>query len=375
MTTFVQFHLLTPYPPSNPNRDDQGRPKQAMVGGQPRLRLSSQSIKRAVRETAWFEKGLEGHIGKRTRRPAKWLLERDGIKDADPARRDPILLELTEAFGKLDKEKTDAEGIPVLSTITFFSYAELQKMAEICREALAGTKLPKRSEIANAVFNVVDGGIDVAMFGRMLAGESGDKSKGDTGDKKEKLKINQFEREAAVQVGHAITTHRAIVEDDYYTAVDDLNKRDDVGAGYLDTAGYGSGIYYLYACVNVDLLVENLGGDRALAAKGIEALACALATATPKGKQNSFGHHPRAHYIRVERGSAQPRDLSGAFFKPVDLRANDGVRASISALEEMAGKLDHAYGPACDAALVLNVPEGQGTLAEVAAFAAAAAHG
>ena len=34
MTTFVQFHLLTPYPPSNPNRDDQGRPKQASVGGQ-----------------------------------------------------------------------------------------------------------------------------------------------------------------------------------------------------------------------------------------------------------------------------------------------------------------------------------------------------
>ena len=33
MTTYVQFHLLTIYGPSNPNRDDQGRPKQAMVGG------------------------------------------------------------------------------------------------------------------------------------------------------------------------------------------------------------------------------------------------------------------------------------------------------------------------------------------------------
>jgi CRISPR system Cascade subunit CasC len=185
-----------------------------------------------------------------------------------------------------------------------------------------------------------------------------------------------FNREAAVQVGHAITTHRALVEDDWYSAVDDLKTREeDAGAGHLGETGFGSGIYYLYACVNVDLLVENLGGDRALAAKGIEALACALATATPKGKQNSFGHHPRAHYIRVEKGSAQPRDLSGAFFKPVDLRANDGVRASISALEDMAGKLDHAYGPACDAAHVLNLPEGQGTLAEVAAFAAAAAHG
>lgn len=52
MTTFLQFHLLTTYPPSNPKRDDQGRPKQATLGGAPRLRLSSQSIKRALRERA-----------------------------------------------------------------------------------------------------------------------------------------------------------------------------------------------------------------------------------------------------------------------------------------------------------------------------------
>lgn len=32
MATFLQFHLLTVYGPSNPNRDDQGRPKQACVG-------------------------------------------------------------------------------------------------------------------------------------------------------------------------------------------------------------------------------------------------------------------------------------------------------------------------------------------------------
>ena len=37
MTTFLQFHLLTKIGPSNPNRDDQGRPKSALVGGAPRL--------------------------------------------------------------------------------------------------------------------------------------------------------------------------------------------------------------------------------------------------------------------------------------------------------------------------------------------------
>jgi len=33
MSRFLQLHFLTVYPPSNPNRDDQGRPKSASFGG------------------------------------------------------------------------------------------------------------------------------------------------------------------------------------------------------------------------------------------------------------------------------------------------------------------------------------------------------
>jgi CRISPR system Cascade subunit CasC len=203
----------------------------------------------------------------------------------------------------------------------------------------------------------------------MLAGEKGDAKAG-----KEALDIKVFEREAAVQVAHAITTHRAIVEDDFYIAVDDLNRKEEVGAGFMGEAGFGSGVYYLYACVDVDLLVENLEGDRDLAARGLEALARALATATPRGKQNSHAHRPRAGYARAERGEAQPRDLSGAFFAPVDLRSNDLMRASIAALESMADKIHRAYGPACSAQAVMNVPDELGTLDEIAAFAAGSAH-
>lgn len=36
----------------------------------------------------------------------------------------------------------------------------------------------------------------------------------------------EVQRKAAVQVAHAITVHRAAVEDDYFSAVDDLNKRE-----------------------------------------------------------------------------------------------------------------------------------------------------
>ena len=49
MPRFLQLHVLTFYPPANLNRDDTGRPKSAVVGGVPRLRVSSQALKRAWR--------------------------------------------------------------------------------------------------------------------------------------------------------------------------------------------------------------------------------------------------------------------------------------------------------------------------------------
>ena len=67
MSRFIQLHLLTSYPPANLNRDDLGRPKTAMMGGEPRLRVSSQSLKRACRTSDIFEEALKGHIGTRTK--------------------------------------------------------------------------------------------------------------------------------------------------------------------------------------------------------------------------------------------------------------------------------------------------------------------
>lgn len=357
MTTFVQFHLLTPYPPSNPNRDDQGRPKQASVGGHPRLRLSSQSIKRAVRETAWFMQELAGHRGTRTKRIAEEL-ERRLIARGTPAENArAAAAQVAAIFSKLEAAK---EGkAPLTTTLAFVSPEEWQAAHDLADRLVAGDK-PDEKELKKLVLRRADGAVDIAMFGRMLADDP------------------DFNREAAVQVAHAFTTHRALAEDDWYSAVDDLKTREeDSGAGHIGEAGFGSGVYYLYACVNVDLLVANLGGDRALAAKGIEALARALATATPRGKQNSHAHHPLARHIRAERGSRQPRDLSGAFFHPVNLRlvelgSNDLMRASVKALEEMAGKLDRAYGPAAEAVAVMDVDAGQGGLDEIARFAAAA---
>lgn len=71
MTTFIQLHLLTAYPAANLNRDDTGAPKTVVLGGATRLRISSQSLKRARRTSELFEQALAGNIGIRSGRIAR----------------------------------------------------------------------------------------------------------------------------------------------------------------------------------------------------------------------------------------------------------------------------------------------------------------
>lgn len=365
MTTFVQFHLLTTYGPSNPNRDDQGRPKQAVVGGIPRLRMSSQSVKRALRESSFFSLDLEGHIGTRTKQLhdelSRYLREK-GIADRLAGE---AAAQVASIFGGLEtiKEKGGGEKVKA-TTLAFISPQEWRLAEELADKVAAGEALPKDKDLKKLVLRRADGAVDIAMFGRMLAQDA------------------DFNRDAAVQVAHAITTHTAQAEEDWYSAVDDLNKREDTGAGHLGETAFGSGIYYQYVCVNCDLLVENLDGDRELAARGIEALAKALPQTSPAGKQNSFAHHPTAFYYRAERGSRSPRDLSGAFFTPVDrklrdLGANDLQWGSVKALEKTAEQIDICYydGVAEETCKPLNTLDGTGRVSDIVQFAGQAVRG
>jgi CRISPR system Cascade subunit CasC len=200
------------------------------------------------------------------------------------------------------------------------------------------------------------------MFGRMLADSPA------------------YNREAAVQVAHALTTHKATVEDDYYVAVDDLKnptEHEDVGTSFIGVQEYGAGLFYLYACVDCDLLTRNLGGDAALARDALEALVTCAATVSPRGKQASFASRARASFVLAERGVQQPRTLAAAFLKPVhpaegsDGSRGDVARISVDRLMGFRGNLDAAYGPGADDHRMMHVtPErAEGTLAEVVEFA------
>src|SRR5277367_543958 len=108
MTDFLQLHLLTTYPPSNPNRDDLGRPKTAIIGGSTRQRISSQAIKRALRTSDAFEIALAGHKGERTQRLGEEVLKHLIVRGVPDDRARAIARSVAEGFGKL--EAGEAEG-------------------------------------------------------------------------------------------------------------------------------------------------------------------------------------------------------------------------------------------------------------------------
>lgn len=347
MADFLQLHLLTAYGPSNLNRDDTGRPKSVFFGGVPRLRVSSQSLKRAWRTSEVFGAKLEGRLAARTQRLGKEILERllAGGMGKDEAL--PIARSIAGVFGKIKGEKDDDPTF--IEQLAFVSPEERARAFALADKALDGQ--PVEEPKAGELLQRVDTAADIAMFGRMLADSP------------------KFNREAAVQVAHAITTHRAVAEDDYYTAVDDLKSRgepDDAGAGFVGVQEFGAGVFYLYVCVDRDLLLVNLAGESAVRNASLAALVEAAATVAPGGKQASFASRARAFYALAERGSAQPRSLAAAFLKPVS-GSNQGER-SIGDLEDFRGRLDAAYGPCADASYAMNVEKGEGTLRELVAF-------
>ena len=99
------MHLLTFYPPANLNRDDSGRPKSAVMGGAPRLRVSSQSLKRAWRTSDVFATALAGHLAQRTQRLGEDILTHLGAKGVPADTALKAARAVAGVFGKIKTEK------------------------------------------------------------------------------------------------------------------------------------------------------------------------------------------------------------------------------------------------------------------------------
>lgn len=350
MSRFIQLHVLTSYPPSNLNRDDTGRPKTALVGDANRLRVSSQSLKRAWRTSEVFESALAGHLGTRTKQIGRQVFDRlvaGGVSDRSARE---WAKDIARQFGKpkSDKKTENNEDLDI-EQLAHFSPEELAAIDALVARLVERQDKPTEPELR--LLAHPRQAVDIAMFGRMLADSPA------------------HNVEAAVQVAHAITVHRAAVEDDYFSAVDDLNTRDATGAGHIGERGYGAGLFYLYIAIDRTLLTKNLGEDEALTARALAALVTAVTRVAPTGMQNSFASRAYAGYVMAEKGDQQPRSLAQAFLKPVKPYGEESLfDKAVTALETRCANFDDVYGACADERQTVNVEKPQGRIADLIRF-------
>jgi CRISPR system Cascade subunit CasC len=348
MKTIVEIHALQNFAPSNLNRDDTGAPKDALFGDSRRARVSSQCLKKAVRD--YFKGQNKGWFADRTKRIVDSLKERlyPKLKDQKDLSEENLLKAIEVAVSSLGsnkKVKVDKER--KTDVLLFLSPGEIDALEKVITESFAELFKGKPSEqLVKNLNDAIDGedksrlSVDVALFGRMLAVMP---------------EKNQF---AACQVAHAISTHAIEREFDFYTAVDDLKPEDTAGADMMGTVEFNSACFYRYAVVDWEKLVANLQGNRELATKGLRAFLEGFVLAEPTGKQNTFAAHNPPEFVLVSvRRNAAPRNLANAFETPIRVKKDESLtRKSAEELAKKAQSLQAAFGGE-EQTFVLNLIE------------------
>jgi len=275
--------------------------------------------------------------GIRTRRLAELIAE--GMSE-DVRKRVEKILDIggivpRRARSRSEETESEAQGSKMLVFTTRSAIKEMRNLL-----AQATKKELDEKEAAREFARIITQHTavpDMALFGRMLEPTQNEEKIWDD--------LNTTV-EAAAQVAHAISTHEAHPEIDYYVAVDDILGKDP-GAGYVDEAMFGSACYYKYFSISWDALLENLtgfpGNKEHLAAHTIGAFIKAAALTTPTGKQNSFAAHNPPEAIMVELRD-NPLSYSNAFVNPVRATDTDLVTRSIMQFVKYVKDIDAGYG-------------------------------
>ncbi len=332
----VELHLIQNFAPANLNRDDTGAPKTCEFGGVRRARISSQALKRAIRQL-WRDESLlpPEHRAQRTKLLVRELATRLAARGRDAEQAASVARRLVEATG-IELKSDGAPGY-----LVFIGEAELARLADLADQhweaiSRAAKKDDLPAAVRSAASRALDGGkaVDIALFGRMLAD------------------LPTRNVDAAVQVAHAISTHAVAQEFDYFTAVDDLKRtfaaegEDVSGAGMIGTVEFNSSCFYRYLNVDVNQLLApgNLAGDDGLARLALAAFLDASVRAIPSGKQNSMAaQNPPSLVMTVVRDRGC-WSLANAFVKPVRPGREDLISASIAALDGYWRTLSAMYG-------------------------------
>ena len=180
---------------------------------------------------------------------------------------------------------------------------------------------------------------DIAIFGRMVADD------------------HSLTIDGAGLFSHAISTHRAENQVDFFSAVDDSKPTgDDAGAGHIGTIEFNSACYYRCIVLNLDLLkndyLDHFSEEELHAV--LDAFIRASVLAVPKARKNSMLSFNPPSYVLGLRRKGQPLSLANAFEKPVTNKGEGYIQPSAKALENHLEEVEALYGMTSDVKVSLK---------------------
>jgi CRISPR system Cascade subunit CasC len=313
----IELHILQSFPVTCLNRDDLGSPKSALFGGANRARISSQCLKRAIRQTA-ADLCPDSFQGQRTRLVIDPLIKQLTSCGIEEAKATAAAKEVAGALATLD-EKAEKEGKLKVKTLMFLSPAEIKAIAGAMAEIINADGKAKdlaKAAVKAAKSVALKDAADIAIFGRMVASD------------------HSLTVEGAGLFSHALSTHKVDNEVDFFAAVDDAQSSDEAGAGMTGTLEFNSATYYRYAALNLGLLDEHLATlDAAQRRTVVDAFLRAAVLAVPGARKNSMnGATLPVHVLGLVKEQGQPLQLINAFETPVNSK-NGFASPSVEALK------------------------------------------
>ncbi|MBW1897397.1 MAG: type I-E CRISPR-associated protein Cas7/Cse4/CasC [Deltaproteobacteria bacterium] len=338
----LELHIIQSVPVACLNRDDLNSPKTAVFGGVQRARVSSQSWKRAIREMA--------NIAEQVASVVETL---DSKTDADGFKKIKTLMFFSDAeYDAIANTITDdakkfAETVVSSSSAVETFKEDVKKIDDEEKQKKAQKeleRLEKQKEKDKKVLLKAFGAksiraaiksaqlkdaADIALFGRMVANDP------------------SLNVEAASMFSHALSTHKVDNEIDFFAAVDDLQTKEESGAGMTSTLEFNSATYYRFAALNLDMLADaehlesmNLEERKNVVRTFVEATVKAI----PGARKNSMnGNTLPVYVLGVVREKGHPVQLVNAFESSI--RPSQGyVARSVELLKTEYAKLADTWG-------------------------------
>ncbi|MEC3996150.1 type I-E CRISPR-associated protein Cas7/Cse4/CasC [Actinacidiphila sp. DG2A-62] len=355
----IDVHIIQTLPLSGLNLDADGNPKSVVIGGVQRARLSPQAQKRAAR--LHLENVLPEEAAVRTRRlihtvsdlliAQKWpkaVAEHAAVDVFVAASAGTMALGSTSDSEDEESNSKDPLATAALIYTPATTAGKLAAVAATHRDAYeaavaAGKSLPKpkakggkskgkaaKPEDATIADPKELAGLlasangSIALLGRTL------------------MEIGGAERDSSVQVASAFTTHEAVVEVDFFVAVDDYAAASEgvPDVGQMGDSQQTAGTFYRYTTINLPSLLQDIDNDTDLARRLCEAFIDGFIHTLPATGQTNSAAWTLPDLVHITVRSDRPVNLSTAFDKPIRTQYDGHVGPSIAALATYAHSIE-----------------------------------